>query len=138
MDIVNDIDKVKTPYKNGVVTIGNFDGVHKGHQVLLKKVVSKATDIGGTPIAITFEPHPARVLGQNSHPNLITLYEQKVELISRAGIDVLICIPFTKEFASLDATAFLEDILIKRIGVKAVVVGKDYAFGKNCEGDIAF
>ncbi len=138
MDIVNNIEKVKTPYKNGVVTIGNFDGVHKGHQALLKAVVSKAKEVSGTSIAITFEPHPARVLGQNSHPNLITLYEQKVELISRAGIDVLICIPFTKEFASQAAKAFLEDILIKRIGIKAIVVGKDYAFGKNCEGDINF
>ncbi len=138
MIIINDIKDIKQSYQNSVVTIGNFDGVHKGHQALLKKVISTATDIGGTSIAITFEPHPGRVLGKNNNPNLITLYEQKNELIAKSGIDLLVCIPFTKEFASLSAKSFLEDILLKKIGMKVIVVGKDYAFGKNCEGNIEF
>jgi riboflavin kinase/FMN adenylyltransferase len=86
---------------------------------------------------MTFEPHPIRVLKQNGHPPLITLYEQKVELIERTGMDVLICIPFTQEFAALTAEEFIRDLLVGTIGMKAIVVGKDYSFGKNREGDIA-
>jgi len=85
---------------------------------------------------MTFEPHPVRVLKQNGHLPLITLYEQKVELIENSGVDVLICIPFTKEFAAISAKEFVENILLKSIGMKAIVVGKDYTFGRNREGDI--
>jgi riboflavin kinase/FMN adenylyltransferase len=87
---------------------------------------------------MTFEPHPSRVLKQNGHPPLITMYEQKMELISKHGMDVVISVPFTKEFANISAKAFVEDLLINRIGMKAIVVGKDYAFGKNREGNLDF
>jgi riboflavin kinase/FMN adenylyltransferase len=136
MDLVEHIDKIEKPYKNAVITIGNFDGVHIGHQALFHEVIEKADAIDGTSIVMTFEPHPVRVLKQNGHPPLITLYEQKVELIESSGIDVLICIPFTLEFAAISAKEFVEDILLTRIGMKAIVVGEDYTFGKNRKGDI--
>ncbi len=138
MQIIGNFEKIKTPFKNSVVTIGNFDGVHTGHQYLFKKVLKIADKIDGTAIAITFKPHPARVLKKSSYPPLITLYEQKTELIAAAGIHVLICIPFTKKFASVTADFFVKDILVKQIGTKAIVIGNDYAFGKNREGNIAF
>lgn len=136
MQLINDIKQISTPFKNAVITIGNFDGVHIGHQSLFHAVIEKADAIGGQSVAITFEPHPARVLKQNGHPPLITLYEQKVELIESSGIDVLICIPFTKKIANLKATAFIEDLLIKKIGMKAIIIGKDYTFGKDREGNL--
>ena len=136
MNIIEDIEKIDHPYKNVVITIGNFDGVHIGHQALFHNVIEKAEKLDGTSIAMTFEPHPIRVLKQNNHPPLITLYEQKVELIAKAGIDILICISFTREFASIPAKEFIEKILVKRIGMKAVVVGEDYTFGKNREGNL--
>jgi riboflavin kinase/FMN adenylyltransferase len=136
MELIEHIDNIKKPYKNAVVTIGNFDGVHIGHQALFHEVIEKADALGGTSIVMTFEPHPVRVLKQNNHPPLITLYEQKVELIASTGIDVLICVPFTREFANISAREFVEDILITRIGVKAIVVGEDYTFGKNREGNL--
>ena len=136
MDIIEDIEKIDHPYKNAVITIGNFDGVHIGHQALFHKVIEKAEELDGTSIAMTFEPHPIRVLKQNNHPPLITMYEQKVELIAKAGIDILICISFTREFASIPAKEFIERILVKRIGMKAVIVGEDYTFGKNREGNL--
>jgi riboflavin kinase/FMN adenylyltransferase len=136
MELVEHIDKIKKPYNNAVITIGNFDGVHIGHQALFHEVIEKADTIYGTSIVMTFEPHPVRVLKQNGHPPLITLYEQKVELIESSGIDVLICIPFTLEFAAISAEEFVEDILLTRIGMKAIVVGKDYTFGRNRKGDI--
>jgi len=136
MELIKHIDKIEKPFKNAVITIGNFDGVHIGHQALFHEVVEKAESLDGTSIVMTFEPHPVRVLKQNGHLPLITLYEQKVELIENSGIDVLICVPFTKEFAAISAKEFVEDILLKSIGMKAIVVGKDYTFGRNREGDI--
>ncbi len=137
MKLIENLDSIKKPFKNAVITIGNFDGVHIGHQALFHEVIEKAQDIGGTSIVMTFEPHPVRVLKQNGHLPLITLFEQKVELVAATGVDVLICIPFTFEFASIPADQFVKDILLKRIGVKAIIVGKDYSFGKNREGNIA-
>ena len=137
MKIIDHLDKISKPFSNAVITIGNFDGVHIGHQALFHEVIETAENIGGTSIAMTFEPHPIRVLKQNGHPPLITLYEQKAELIERTGMDVLICIPFTQEFAALTAQEFIRDLLVGTIGMKAIVVGKDYSFGKNREGDIA-
>jgi riboflavin kinase/FMN adenylyltransferase len=119
------------------VTIGNFDGVHIGHQALFYEVIEKANAIDGTSVAITFEPHPLRVLKRSASPPLITIFEQKVELIERSGMDVLVSIPFTLDFAAISAQRFVEDLLVRRIGTKAIVVGEDYAFGKNREGDIA-
>jgi riboflavin kinase/FMN adenylyltransferase len=136
MDLVEHIDMIEKPYNNAVITIGNFDGVHIGHQALFHEVIEKADAIDGTSIVMTFEPHPVRVLKQNGHPPLITLYEQKVELIESSGIDVLICVPFTLEFAAISAKDFVEDILLRRIGMKAIVVGEDYTFGKNRKGNI--
>ena len=136
MDLVEHIDKIEKPFNNAVITIGNFDGVHIGHQALFHEVIEKADTIDGTSIVMTFEPHPVRVLKQNGHPPLITLYEQKLELIESSGIDVLICIPFTVEFAAISAKEFVEDILLTRIGMKAIVLGEDYTFGKNRQGNI--
>ena len=136
MELVKHIDQIEKPYKNAVITIGNFDGVHIGHQALFHEVIEKADTIGGTSIVMTFDPHPVRVLKQNGHLPLITLNEQKIELIEYSGIDVLICIQFTKEFAAISAKEFVEDLLLKCIGMKAIIVGKDYTFGKNREGNL--
>lgn len=138
MERIHSIESIERPFKNAVVTIGNFDGVHLGHQALFHEVVEKAQSLDGTAVAMTFAPHPLRVLKRNGQPPLITLHEQKAELIARTGMDVLICVPFTREFAEITAREFLTDILIGRIGMKAIVVGKDYAFGKNREGDLEF
>ncbi|MBN1932452.1 MAG: bifunctional riboflavin kinase/FAD synthetase [Desulfobacterales bacterium] len=136
MELIEQIEKIQKPYKNAVITIGNFDGVHLGHQALFDKVKSKAKEIDGKSIAMTFEPHPIRVLEQNGLPPLITLYEQKVELIGKSNLDVLICVPFTREVASITPKEFVENILVKRIGMKAIVVGGDYTFGKNRGGNL--
>lgn len=133
---IQNLDEICHPFKHAVITIGNFDGVHIGHQALFYEVIERAHGMDGTSIAITFEPHPLRVLKKSASPPLITMFEQKVELIERSGIDALISIPFTLEFAAISARSFVEDILVRKIGMKAIVVGEDYAFGKNREGDI--
>jgi riboflavin kinase/FMN adenylyltransferase len=137
MQVIKDLKQVDKPFKNAVVTIGNFDGVHLGHQALFRQVIEKAQSIGGTSVVITFEPHPLRVLNHNKRFPLITLYEQKVELIGAAGIDNLVCVPFTPEFAATSARTFVRDTLCDLIGMKSVVVGEDYSFGAKRQGDIS-
>jgi riboflavin kinase/FMN adenylyltransferase len=85
MDVFKNINEIKQPFNNPVVTIGNFDGVHKGHQAIFHQVIEKAESINGTSVAITFEPHPIKVLKKNDPPPLITLHEQKIELIAKTG-----------------------------------------------------
>lgn len=135
MELIEEIEKITKPYEKAVVTIGNFDGVHKGHQMLFHRVIQEAKAIGGTSVAITFEPHPLRVLGKEGPP-LITRKDQKFELITASGIDVLICIPFTTTFAAISATHFVQNLLVEKIGMEAIVVGPDYTFGKDREGNV--
>ena len=136
MKLIENLDDINTPFKKAVITIGNFDGVHIGHQALFHEVIEKADMLDGTSVAMTFHPHPVRVLKRNGHPPLITLYNQKVELIAKSGMDVLVCVPFTREFAEITAKNFVLDVLLKRMGMAAIIVGKDYAFGKNREGNL--
>lgn len=138
MQLFENLENIHKPFHNTVVTIGNFDGVHIGHQALFHETIEKAAEIGGTSVAMTFEPHPLRMLKKDNHPPLITLYEQKKELIERSGIDVLVCIPFTKEFAAISADEFVGNILVRKMGLKAIVVGKDFTFARKREGDIDF
>jgi len=136
MQHIQGLNDISRPFERAVVTIGNFDGVHIGHQALFYEVIERAHAINGTSIAITFEPHPLRVLNRNASLPLITIFEQKMELIERSGMDALISIPFTTDFAAISAQRFVEDLLVRKIGMKIIVVGEDYAFGKGREGNI--
>jgi riboflavin kinase/FMN adenylyltransferase len=136
MEIIKELQS-KLNYPNPVVTIGNFDGVHLGHQKIFKKVTEKAKEIHGTPMAITFDPHPVRVLAPERGLKILTTFEDKANLISSAGIKVLICIGFSKEFAKTDPDEFIKDMLVNKLGVKYVIVGHNYAFGKGKKGTTA-
>ena len=137
MKIYREINEIREPFLNACVTIGNFDGVHSGHQQLFARVVEKAKRRGGTSIAITFDPHPLQILLPGGI-KLISTCEQKIELIEMAGIDVLLIIPFSGEYAKTTAEHFVADLLVKRIGLQELVVGYDYAFGKGRSGNINF
>jgi riboflavin kinase/FMN adenylyltransferase len=130
------LDNLPGNLTNTVATIGNFDGVHKGHQVLFKKVIERASDIDGTSLVITFHPHPIKVMSPTRLKPLITGLEQKQELVADFGIDILLLIQFTLGFAATSAEDFVKDILIDRLKVQEVVVGYDYAFGHNRKGNI--
>jgi riboflavin kinase/FMN adenylyltransferase len=137
MKQIEGIENIRTPFTRAVLTIGNFDGVHLGHQRLFNRVVETAHNINGTAAAMTFEPHPMKVIKPDGCPfPLITLYEQKMELLSKVGLDVLIVVPFTYEFSQISARQFVQNILVNRIGVKSIVIGNDYCFGKKREGNI--
>jgi riboflavin kinase / FMN adenylyltransferase len=137
MQILKGTKEVVGEITNACVTIGNFDGVHFGHQQLFQTVVKKARAINGTSVAITFDPHPLQVLVPGGI-KLISTCEQKVELVEMAGIDVLLIIPFTREFAKTTADDFVAELLVRQLGVKELVVGYDYAFGKGRSGNIDF
>jgi riboflavin kinase/FMN adenylyltransferase len=138
MKIYNNLRDVTAPFADSFVTIGNFDGVHLGHQMLFAEVVSRAYERKGTSVVLTFEPHPLQVIRPDIGIKLISTYEQKVELISMAGIDVLVVIPFTRDFAATSAENFVDEVLIGTVGVKELIVGYDYAFGKGRQGNIEF
>lgn len=135
MKVINSLEEIKKPFSKAVITIGNFDGVHLGHQSLFQKVKERAKIIKGTSIVITFEPHPVKVL-TGKHIPLITPLPRKLELIAAQGIEVTICLPFTKEFSQISAEEFVKEILIKKIGMKEIVIGYNYTFGRKREGNV--
>ena len=137
MKLFTNLADIRAPFPAACVTIGNFDGVHLGHQMLFAEVVSRARDLKGTSVVVTFDPHPLKVLRPESI-RLISTTEQKIELIEKAGIDVLVVIPFDRQFAATSAEAFVEEILLATIGVRELVVGYDYAFGRGRQGTIEF
>jgi riboflavin kinase/FMN adenylyltransferase len=136
MQVIFNLNEIKKPLTKPVLTIGNFDGVHKGHLALFDKVKERAKTIGGRSVVMTFEPHPLKIMRPANGPQLITHTGQKLELIEKAGIDVIVCVSFDRDFAAIPARDFVSNILVKRIGVKEIVVGYDYTFGHNREGDI--
>jgi riboflavin kinase/FMN adenylyltransferase len=138
MELYNNLSDIAGPLEKSFVTVGNFDGVHLGHQMLFSEVVSRAYQKQGTSVVVTFNPHPLQVIRPEFGIKLISTYDQKVELIALAGIDVLVVIPFTRDFAATSAEAFVDEVLINTIGVKELVVGYDYAFGKGRQGNIKF
>ncbi|PIE57985.1 MAG: riboflavin biosynthesis protein RibF [Desulfobulbus propionicus] len=137
MKIYRDLDEITAPFVNAQVTIGNFDGVHLGHRLLFERVVEHAHRDQGTSVAITFDPHPLKVISPKGI-RLISTTAQKIEQIEQAGIDVLIVIPFTRTVAATSAEAFVDCILMGKIGLRGLVIGYDYALGKGRQGDISF
>lgn len=120
-----------------VVTIGVFDGVHKGHQATIGHAVARARELGVKSVVVTFDPHPAEVVRPGSHPAVLTEPARKAELIEALGADVLCVVPFTPEFSRLPAEAFVHDILVEHLHAALVVVGDNFRFGHRAAGDVA-
>ncbi len=127
---------IETRFPKPVLTIGNYDGVHFGHQRIIKRVVDKAREISGTPMLMSFYPHPHSILEPDSYIRLITPPHIKERLVEGAGIEVMFEIPFNEHLRSISPQSFIEDILIGRIGVAGVIVGYDFRFGKGGVGDV--
>ncbi|MDA9986999.1 bifunctional riboflavin kinase/FAD synthetase [Crocinitomicaceae bacterium] len=126
-------------FKNSVVTIGTFDGVHKGHQKILSRLNKLADEISGESILFTFYPHPRMVVFPDNHNlKLIQTIDEKIDSLEKLGLDNLIIYPFTKAFSRLTAFEFVRDILVEKLKVKTLVIGYDHQFGRNREGDLEF
>ncbi len=134
MKVFEGASQIEEKLKNPVVTIGNFDGVHLGHQAIFKKIIEKAQEIGGLSVVYTFDPHPLKVLQPDRFFPLITTKEEKEKVIEWTGIDVLISEKFTKDFARLSTDEFVNEIICRQIQAKEVFIGPDYRFGKGRKG----
>jgi len=123
------------PEKPVILTQGTFDGVHFGHQKILRQVVDEALHIGGVSVLLTFYPHPRLVLYPDDNElKLLSTIEEKVDLVSALGIDYLIIMPFTQELSRLRADEFVRDILVEKLHITKLIIGYDHRFGRNREG----
>jgi riboflavin kinase / FMN adenylyltransferase len=138
MKIIEGHKYLSFPLENPVVTLGNFDGVHRGHQEILSRVRARAEELKGVSVVYTFHPHPLAVLAPGKQFLSITTLEEKLGLIEQNGIDLAICEPFDQEFSRISAEVFVKDILCDTIGVKEIFVGEDYAFGAKRQGNIYY
>lgn len=136
MEITLGIDKIAGPLRNPVVALGNFDGIHLGHQLIFKRTKQEARKITGESVVFTFEPHPLKVLHTDQCPPLITPFKKKMMLIKSFGIDVVICAEFTREFSAIPAREFVKSILVDRIGTRRIIAGYDYSFGRGRQGSV--
>lgn len=138
MKTIHNLHELTERPHHTVATIGNFDGVHLGHRAIFRRVISEARSREGTATIITFNPHPLKLLAPQRAPLLINTYAERERLIGASSIDLLLCLPFTPELAALPAATFVEEILVNRLGLQHLIVGYDYAFGRNREGDTNF
>lgn len=123
-------------FRNPVVTMGVFDGVHLGHRMLLERVVSEASTSGSDSVAVTFDPHPRIVLSGNPEElRFLTDIEERTELMRGTGLDHLVIIPFTADLSRMTAKEFLEEVLCRHLGVRHLITGFDHHFGRRQEGD---
>ncbi len=123
---------------NAIVTSGTFDGVHFGHQKILKRLIEIAKNSNGESVVITFWPHPRLVLNRDKTIKLLSTLDEKIKLLGDFGIEHLLVIPFNESFSKLSSEQFIQDILIKAVGTKKLVIGYDHRFGKNREGSFEY
>ena len=138
MKIYHTIPDNKNLFKNPVVTIGNFDGVHMGHRKIFSTLLSTAERVKGDAVVITFSSHPRKILNPEAHIQVITTSEEEVNAIFNVGIDNIILLHFTPEMANMSARDFYNDILITRIDIRELVIGYDHAFGKDRQGTMEY
>ena len=130
------LDSVPGGWGRSVVTIGVFDGVHRGHQQIIGHTVKRARETGVPAVVMTFDPHPAEVVRPGSHPAVLTEPSRKAELIAGLGVDALCVIPFTLDFSKLSAEGFVHDVLVDTLHAGLVVVGENFRFGHKAAGDV--
>jgi riboflavin kinase/FMN adenylyltransferase len=130
LKILYDWKEIRNQFKNVVVALGNFDGVHVGHQQLISSMVTEAKNINGTSVVFTFQPHPLQVL-LGEAPRMLISQQTKEAIFREMGVDVLLLIPFTEKFARLSPEEFIEKILVEGLDAKSIFVGYNYTFGRN-------
>jgi riboflavin kinase/FMN adenylyltransferase len=122
--------------KGTVLTVGTFDGVHRGHQRVLECIARRGNELGLSSVLVTFDPHPLEVVRKEAAPPLLTLANEKLEVIAESGINYLAIVPFTKKLQRYDAAAFVDQVLRQRFHVRHLVIGHDHGFGRGRAGDV--
>src|SRR5512139_1175133 len=133
----HDLDEVPPDWGRSVVTIGVFDGVHRGHQRIVSRAGELAADRGLRSVIITFDPHPDEVVRPGSHPPLLSTPKRRAELLSGVGADAVIVLPFTYELSQMSPDEFVQSVLVDRLHAAVVIVGENFRFGHKARGDVA-
>ena len=136
MQVFRHCDNIPEPYRGAVVAIGNFDGIHRGHQEIIGKAARLAQEFGCPHAILTFEPHPRSVFNPDCEPFRLTPFRLKARLIEALGVDALFALPFDREFAKQSAEEFVGTILVEGLRARYVVVGNNFRFGQGRKGDI--
>ena len=135
MNVYKDINSLPV-FNKAVITTGSFDGVHIGHAQIIAQLINEAAKIGGTPVLITFYPHPKQIIQIKDKPlYVLNTPEEKYELLQKMGIANIVVVPFDREFSELTAKSYIEDFLVKKFQPSLIVVGYDHRFGNNREGN---
>ena len=137
MEIIRGIHNIRPEHRGCVVTIGNFDGVHHGHRMLLAHLAAKGAELDLPTLLITFEPQPREFFRGASVPARLTRFREKMSLLRRTALDRVLCLPFNERTAGMSATYVVEQLLHEQLGAGYVVVGDDFRFGHGAEGDYA-
>jgi len=136
MELIYGLHHLRPEHRHCVATIGNFDGVHRGHQAVFKKLKQKADELGLPAVVMTFEPQPQEFFAKDQPIPRLARLREKLAIMSEYGIDRVLCLRFNTQFAAMQATEFIESILIERLAVKFLLVGPDFRFGQLRQGDI--
>lgn len=137
MQLIRGIHNIQAQDHGCVLTIGNFDGVHLGHQRVIKALVDKANALNCVPAVMVFEPQPQELFSPQTAPARLSRLRDKYILLEKLGVERLICVNFNREFAAKTAEQFIESLLVTKLGIKHLIIGDDFRFGKNRTGDFS-
>lgn len=135
MEVFRDIQQLPA-FSNAVITIGTFDGVHRGHRKIISQILEVAERANGTPVVITFYPHPKQIIESGRKPLfLLNTPAEKYKLLNQAGINHIVEVPFTREFSEQPAEDYISDFLVRRFNPHTIIIGYDHRFGRDRAGD---
>ncbi|MCX5151333.1 bifunctional riboflavin kinase/FAD synthetase [Streptomyces sp. NPDC048550] len=132
------LEDIPQDWGRSVVTIGSYDGVHRGHQLIIGRAVAKARALGVPSVVVTFSPHPSEVVRPGSHPPILAPYDRRAELMAGLGVDALLILPFTAEFSQLSPADFIVKVLVDKLHAQAVIEGPNFRFGHRAAGNVDF
>ncbi|WP_055563766.1 bifunctional riboflavin kinase/FAD synthetase [Streptomyces atriruber] len=132
------LEDIPQDWGRSVVTIGSYDGVHRGHQLIIGRAVEHARELGVPAVVVTFDPHPSEVVRPGSHPPLLAPHHRRAELMAELGVDALLILPFTTEFSKLSPAEFVVKVLVDKLHARVVVEGPNFRFGHKAAGNVGF
>ncbi|MDK1475165.1 bifunctional riboflavin kinase/FAD synthetase [Streptomyces sp. 549] len=130
------LSDIPEDWGRSVVTIGSYDGVHRGHQLIIGRAVAHARELGVPAVVVTFDPHPSEVVRPGSHPPLLAPHHRRASLMAELGVDAVLVLPFTKEFSQLSPADFVVKVLVDKLHARTVVEGPNFRFGHKAAGDV--
>ncbi|MCP9209381.1 bifunctional riboflavin kinase/FAD synthetase [Streptomyces cucumeris] len=132
------LEDIPEDWGRSVVTIGSYDGVHRGHQLIIGRAVARARELGVPAVVVTFDPHPSEVVRPGSHPPLLATHQRRAELMAELGVDAVLVLPFTAEFSRLSPGDFVVKVLVDKLHARVVVEGPNFRFGHRAAGNVEF